>query len=398
MKQLQIIVFVFFFLFQTHLCFANTSEKVTLYLFWQKGCPHCENEKKFLKSLQDKYPYLQISELEISENEQNQELLETMSAKLNFQASSLPVTIINKRHFVGFWNEEITGKQIEEAIIEEHQNRSEKSDIILSDKKNSGSIETNQENVSVPDTINIPFYQSVKINDLSLPVLSVLLGAIDGFNPCAMWVLVMLLSFLIGIQNRKKLIILGSLFLITSTFVYFMFLVAWLNFMLFISYIPVIKISIGAIAILAGGYYLKEFWANKDGVCKVTGSKQKQMISQKLEHFIQEKHFFLAACAVIVLAFLVNTLELVCSAGIPAIYTQVLALTPLSIVEYYSLIAIYLFFFMLDDLIVFLVAVFSLHLMSMTEKYSRYSHLIGGTLLVLIGTLLIFKPEWLIFN
>jgi hypothetical protein len=392
MKQILIVFLAFFLLIPFHSALADTvDKKVTLYFFWQKGCSRCVHEKNFLSQIRDKYPYLQIEEFEISENEENDNLLKTMSAKLHFQISAIPVTIIHQRHFIGFRDEETTGKEIEIAIIEEHENRSTRH------RETEQLVNSNQEN-TLPETLSIPIFNQIKIKDLSLPVLSIVLGAIDGFNPCAMWVLVMLLSFLIGIHDRKKLIILGSLFLLASTFVYFMFLVAWLNLMLFISYIPLVKISIGVIATLGGLYYLREFWKNKDGVCKVTGSKQKRIISQKIEHFIQEKHFILAACAVIILAFLVNLIELVCSAGIPAIYTQVLALTPLSTAEYYFQIIIYLFFFMLDDLIVFLVAIFSLHMMNLTGKYTRYSHLIGGSLLILIGLALIFKPEWLMFG
>ncbi len=397
MKQLRTVLLAFFFLFQIHSVIAGTvDKKVTLYFFWQKGCPHCTKESFFLKNLHIKYSYLEIKKFEISENAQNGVLLETMSKELHFRASSLPVTIVNDRYFIGFQDENTNGKQIEEAVIEAYQNGSEKT---LPDSGIESSDSAFQENLPViPDSIQVPFFKQIKINDLSLPLLSIALGAIDGFNPCAMWVLVMLLSFLIGIQNRKRMIILGCLFLFASAFVYFLFLVAWLNFMLFLSYIPLIKISIGVIATLAGAFYLKEFWKNKEGVCKVTGSKQKKYISEKLEQFVKEKHFFLAACAIVILAFLVNIVELVCSAGIPAIYTQVLALTPLSTAEYYFYIFLYLFFFILDDLVVFFVAVFSLRLMNLTAKYTRYSHLIGGSLLILIGMLLIFKPEWLMFG
>jgi hypothetical protein len=76
----------------------------------------------------------------------------------------------------------------------------------------------------------------------------------------------------------------------------------------------------------------------------------------------------------------------------------VLAMNNLSTVNYYLYILLYILFFMIDDLIVFFVAMFTLKMTGITNKYARYSHLIGGAVMILIGILLIFKPEWLMFG
>src|SRR5699024_4433762 len=98
------------------------------------------------------------------------------------------------------------------------------------------------------------------------------------------------------------------------------------------------------------------------------------------------------------LAISVNLIELACSAGLPVIFTQVLAMNDLSTLEYWIYIFIYIFFFMIDDLIVFAIAVKTMELTGITTKYTKYSHLIGGLLMFIIGILLIVKPEWLMFN
>jgi hypothetical protein len=106
----------------------------------------------------------------------------------------------------------------------------------------------------------------------------------------------------------------------------------------------------------------------------------------------------LALGGIIVLAFLVNLVELVCSAGLPAIYTQILALNNLANWQYYFYIFLYVFFFMVDDLLIFIVAMVTLKMTGLSTRYARYSHLIGGILMIIIGILLIFKPEWLMFG
>ncbi|NGX28190.1 MAG: hypothetical protein K940chlam1_00365 [Candidatus Anoxychlamydiales bacterium] len=212
-----------------------------------------------------------------------------------------------------------------------------------------------------------------------------------------MWALVMLISFLIVMKDKKKILILGSLFIFVSALMYFTFMVAWLHLLTFLSYIKWMKIAVGTIALIGGAYYLKEFWSNKDGTCKVTSAKYKQKIAQKMRALTQSNRLWLAAFAICILAFLVNFIELICSAGLPIVYIQILRVNALSGLHHYLYIFLYIFVFMLDDLIVFFVAIFSLRAINFTAKYSRYSHLIGGAVLFIIGLLLIFRPQMLSF-
>jgi hypothetical protein len=211
-----------------------------------------------------------------------------------------------------------------------------------------------------------------------------------------MWALVMLISFLIPLNNRKKMFFLGSLFIFVSAIVYFMFMVAWLNLIIFLNYIIWVRILIGIVAIIGGLYYLKEFFKNNEDRCKIGSSELKQKVSYKISHILNSKGLFLAAVGIGILAFLINLMELICSAGLPVVYTQILSLSNLSFVQYYSYILFYIFIFMLDDLIVFFVAMISFNILRST-KYSRFSHLLGGVVLLILGVLLIFKPTLLMF-
>jgi hypothetical protein len=224
------------------------------------------------------------------------------------------------------------------------------------------------------------------------------LGAIDGFNPCAMWALLFLISLLLGMKDRKRMWILGTAFIFTSALVYFTFMAAWLNLILFIGIVAWVRIIIGLIALLGGGYNLKEYFTSPAGVCKVSGGDKKQKFFEKLKDVTKQKNFYIALGGIVVLAFAVNLIELICSAGLPAVYTQVLALSDLSILQYYLYLLFYVFIFMLDDLIVFIIAMKTLEVTGFTAKYSKWSHLIGGILMIAIGLLLIFRPELLMFG
>jgi hypothetical protein len=199
-------------------------------------------------------------------------------------------------------------------------------------------------------------------------------------------------------QDRKRMWILGSAFIFTSGLVYFLFLSAWLNLFLFIGLITWVRVAIGLVALGGGSYYLYDFVKNKSGGCEVIGDERRQQVFERLKGITQRKEFLLALGGIVILAFAVNLIELVCSAGLPAVYTQVLTLSKLTTWQYFLYLLLYIFVFMLDDLFIFVTAMITLQATGIQSKYSRFSRLIGGILMIIIGILLLFKPELLMFG
>lgn len=375
---------------------VRAQEKVTLHLFWAYGCPHCEKEKIFLSSLAEKYPKLEIRDYEVSSNRLNSALLKKTGASLGADVSGVPFTVIGQEYFVGYLNDETTGQEIEAAVNCALENGCQ--DVVggLASQKEE---EKSQDKVKgAADTIKVPLLGQLDIKSLSLPVLTLVIALLDGFNPCAMWVLLFLISLLLGMKDRKRMWILGTVFIISSGLVYFLFLSAWLNLFLFLGFVFWIRVLIGLVAIGAGGYYLWDYWTNKSGACRVMGSPKRQRVFEKLKAVTGKEQLWLAVLGMIFLAFAVNLVELVCSAGLPAVYTQVLSLANLPTWQYYLYLLFYILIFMLDDLVVFFAAMITLKITGLSTKYSRLSHLVGGILILVIGFLLIFKPEILMFG
>ena len=294
-------------------------------------------------------------------------------------------------------NEAHTGGQIEDAIkcTLDKACRDVGKEIGVID---AGEEKETAKELVIPETITVPFIGELNIKNLSLPFLAAVLGGLDGFNPCAMWTLLFLISLLLGMENRKRMWILGTTFIAASASVYFFFMAAWLNLMLFIGMIVWVRIIIGLVALAGGGYNLKEYFTNKDAACKVTNTEKRQKVFARLKDIAHQKSFLLALGGIIILAFAVNLVELICSAGLPVVFTQILTLSNLAGWQYYSYILLYIFFFMLDDLFIFVVAMTTLRITGVTGKYSRFSHLIGGILMLIIGLILILKPELLMFG
>jgi len=369
-----------FFLLTNYLIYpAKTgagANKITLQFFWAIGCPHCAKEKVFLQKMQVKYPNLEIRDYEISRNRKNLERLISTGKKLNADVSGVPFTVIGKNYLIGYGSDETSGLKIENYI-----------------KLNS---EIDAEEVS--DEVKLPFFGKISAKNLSLPAFTFVIALADGFNPCAMWVLVFLISLLIGMHDKFKMVVLGSVFILASGAVYFLFLSAWLNLFLFLGFIFWIRTLIGGVALAAGGYNLREFFTEKEGECKVTGGEKRKKIFGRLKKLTTSGNFPVAIAGIILLAFAVNLVELVCSAGLPAVYTKVLTMSHLATWQYYAYLLFYIFIFMLDDLIVFWGAIITFQLVGINKKYARYSHLIGGAGMLIIGLLMIFKPELLMFT
>ena len=389
---------------------SQAQAKPEVHFFYSDACPHCHKEALFLDRMENDYgSKILINRLEVVKNQANVDLMLEMASQLGVDVSGVPFTIVGDKHFTGYYNDEITGSQIEQAV-EDWLSISANS-VVLPNKpigqpEPNGFDSDNDTADSQPiviaenleNNIEVPFIGQIDAKKFSLPLLSIVLGFIDGFNPCAMWALIFLISLLLGMKDRRRMWILGVTFIVVSAFVYFLFMAAWLNIFLFLGMVLWVRIAIGILALGGGSYNIREFFKNKSGTCKLDGQAKKKQVFDKLKNITEQKSFYLALLGIILLALAVNMVELICSAGLPAVYTQVLALNDLSTWQYYSYILLYIFFFMLDDLLVFFVAMVTMHITGLSTKYSRYSSLIGGVLMVIIGLLLLFRYDILTFT
>jgi glutaredoxin len=370
---------------------------VTVYLFWTVGCPHCVHEKEFLDALKRRDQSLQVVAVEVSESRENLELFQRVGKILHADISGVPFTVIGNQYVIGWRDEATSGRAIETAISEARSRGAP--DLVAGLLAAPGPSQPGGANkAAVPETLTLPVFGQVNLKYLSLGAITVIIGALDGFNPCAMWVLIFLINLLLGMEDRRKMWLLGSAFIIASGAVYFLFMTAWLNLLVFLGFIFWIRIIIGGVALLAGGYNLKEYWTDVAGTCTLSQGARRQRTMDRLKAVIATQKFWLALGGIVLLAFLINLVELICSAGFPVVYLQILSLTPMPFWQYYLYLLLYIVIFMLDDIIVFVVAMITLQLTGLTTRYKRLSNLIGGVLMLVIGLLLIFKPGWLMFG
>ncbi len=401
MKKFKVVFIsiLFLLLFIPFNTFAE--ENVRLYLFYQEGCPHCKKEKEFLATIEDKYPTLEIIEYEVGNNVMNYNLYNRVDKATKIGLSGqIPFTIIGTDYYIGYDEDLGMDEEIENSIKKYVNGKKEYVDVI-SKVKNDEDVSHLKFNEDTSEDKEVPILGKINAKSVSLPLLSIVMGAVDGFNPCAMWVLLFLITMLFNMKDKKKMWILGLTFLTTSALVYLFIMLAWLEISITFMTTKWIRLLIALVALCGGIFNLNSFRKSiksKTDGCEVVDDKKRKKTFKKIKDIVHEKRFIISLLGIITLAISVNFIELACSAGLPLVFTQVLALNELSTLEYGIYMFLYILFFLLDDVIIFVIAMITLNIKGISNKYGKYSHLIGGIFMVIIAILMIFKPEWLMFN
>ncbi|MFH1946653.1 MAG: hypothetical protein ABIJ23_00635 [Candidatus Magasanikbacteria bacterium] len=363
-------------------------EKVEFTLFHSEACPHCKEEIKFIeKELEPKYgEYVDFQLYEIGETK-NQELFQQYGFYYNVDIKGVPLAFIDGVPVYGFGNEKTTGAEIIKIIEKKINER--------------GLNGEGEEVVNEEDIVSIPILGDINVKTFSLPVLTLVIGLLDGFNPCAMWVLLFLISLLLGMEDKRRMWLLGSIFIFASGLVYFFFMAAWLQFLMFIGMILIVRIIVGLVAVGVGGKNIWDYLQNRKAegvVCKVSKNEGAKKTFDKIKDIVYRQSLWWSILGILILGFSVNLVELACSAGFPAIFTQILSMSGLPMWERYMYMFGYIIFYMLDDMVVFFIAMATLKSKVFGTKYAKYTNLFAGAMILILGLLLIFKPEWLMFS
>ena len=392
--------------------YAVKAETINMYLFYGDGCPHCAEEEKFLDKYLKEEKEVKLYKYEIWHSQDNRDLLIKVQDKLNNHENGVPYLVIGEKVLVGYLDG-TTDERIKK-YVNEYKNSNNyndniynivagKEEMIESNKDNKDEVVPTEEKEDIVDevTLNI-FGKTKKLNSkkVSLPVLAITIGFVDGFNPCAMWILIFLITMLINTKDRKKMWILGFTFILTSGIVYLSFMLAWLNLAVFIGKLFFVRLLISIIAFIVGFININKFYQStkKDDGCDVVDKKNRKKIMNSIMKITEEKKYIISIGGIILLALSVNIIEMMCSVGLPLVFTQILAMNNLSIGSYSLYMFLYILFFLIDDIVVFVIAMTTFKITGISTKYNKYSHLVAGVITLLIGLIMLIKPSLLMFN
>lgn len=345
-----------------------------LEVFVRAGCPHCEAAKMFLDELRRERPELRIAIYDIVENPAARQRLATLVADRGMAGVGVPTFLIGTELLVGFHSSDTTGTEIRTKVDQRRE-----------------AVAT----LPAAKHIKTTWFGELRVGDLGLPLFTIAMGLLDGFNPCAMWVLLFLLSLLVNLQDRRKMALISGTFVLVSGVIYFAFMAAWLNVFLLIGLARAVQVTLGSVALFVGAINVKDFFAFHRGISLSIPEFAKPGLYARVRMILQAENLVGALLGIVILAGLVNMVELLCTAGFPALYTQVLMMQQLPTWEYYGYLGLYNLAYILDDSLMVTIAVITLSRRKLQEHAGRWLKLISGAVMLSLGLVLILKPEWL---
>ncbi|QEF98968.1 hypothetical protein Mal15_30260 [Stieleria maiorica] len=249
--------------------------------------------------------------------------------------------------------------------------------------------------VVTTDTIDVPMLGRLSASELGMPLFTLAVGLVDGFNPCAMWVLVFLLSVLVNIKDRRKILVIAGTFVFVSGLAYYAFMAAWLSLFLLIGIARPVQIALGLLALFIGMVNVKDFFALKKGISLSIPESHKPGLYRRVREIVGAKYLSVALAGAVVLAVIVNMIELLCTAGLPALYTQVLAMQEYPSWKNYSYLLLYIAAYMFDDALLVTVVVATLSHRRLQEREGRWLKLLSGAVILVLGLVMLLRPSWL---
>lgn len=340
----------------------NTDSR-TLVVFVREGCPHCAAAKQFLPRLAEQRPGLNIVFRSLDQDAAARIDLFNVSQLAGVWPPGVPTFVMHNKVLVGFEEGEHGGEQLA-AFIDEA--------------------------VTASQQVDAGWFGTLSVERMGLPLFTLAIGLLDGFNPCAMWVLLFLLSLLLRMQNRRRMALVSGTFVLVSGAVYYAFMAAWLNVFLIVGMSQTLRLILAATAFFIGVVNVKDYFAFKQGLSLSIPDSAKPGIYARVRDLLKIESLPASLLSVSVLAVLVNFIELLCTAGLPAIYTAVLSQQGLSMVGYYGYLLLYILAYIADDSLMVAIAVITLGSHKLTEQSGRWLKLISGAVMLGLSFYLLF--------
>jgi thiol-disulfide isomerase/thioredoxin len=380
-----------------------TSQKIIVYFFWGKGCPHCEEERQFFDELKRAQSSLEIRDYEVWYNTKNAGLMAVMLQAHGVPSSGVPVTFVNDQVFSGFTKQ--TKLSIEKEIkkcsetpcgdpgelVKKIGQPEQKAQV-----RPFASMTTAKDGEVKKDTpVNIPYFGDLDASKFSLPLLTVIIAGMDSFNPCAFFVLLTLLGLLVHAQSRTKMLLIGGTFVFFSGLIYFLFMAAWLNLFLVIGHVAVITTIAGAVSLVIAALNIKDFFLFKHGISLTIPDSAKPKLFDRMRRLLRSNSLVSIMIGSIVLAVAANFYELLCTAGFPMVFTRVLTLNNLSATTYYLYLILYNIVYVVPMIIIVLGFTYTLGKRQLSEWQGRVLKLVSGTMMLGLGFILLINPALL---
>ena len=350
-------------------------EPVVLLLFHGDGCPHCASERDFLDELAERYPELEIRQYEVWHDAANRDLFRRTAAEYGFEASAVPTTFVGDRYWVGYSG--AIGDEIESVVA------------ALLGGEPAPTVEDSS------SMVDVPFVGDVDVGDRSLVLATVLIGFVDGVNPCSLWVLSILLALVLHSGSRRRVFAVGSVFLLITSALYGLYMVGAYSALDYAGEARWIRVAVALVAGTFGVLHLKEYATSRGPSLTIPAHRKPGLYARMRALADPDRSLPTVLGGTVLLAAGVSLLETPCTAGLPLLWTDLLAERDVPAAGAVLLFLVYLGVFLLDELAIFAAAVVTLRAAKLQEHHGRMLQLASGTLMITLAITMVVAPRLL---
>jgi hypothetical protein len=361
---------------------ADGQTNIVVYYFYSETCPHCIDARPFVASL-DARDWVDLRAYEVATNREHALLYRDLAAAIGQQARSVPAFIFCGSMHTGFDRPETTGA----VLLARMEHCRADPDAVLGARTGPG---------LRPGEVmgmEVPVLGFVNPSDWGLPILTVVIAGLDAFNPCAFFVLLFLLSLMVHARSRARMMLVGGTFVVISGVIYFVFMAAWLNVFLLIGELRTVTLIAGLIAVSLAAINIKDyFWFGSGGPSLSIPESKKPGMYQRMRNLVAARSLWAMLVGTAVLAIVVNSYELLCTAGLPMVYTRILTLREADTFVYYMYLVLYNIIYVVPLLIIVMLFVLRFGSRKLGESEGRLLKLMSGMMMLGLGAVMLVAP------
>jgi thiol-disulfide isomerase/thioredoxin len=373
--------------------------KTTIYFFWGEGCPYCEQQKKFFIHLKKKHPEVKIKSYEVTKNAANRPIFHLLARSYDMTARSVPMTFIDNFKPVRGFNMELA-RHIED-MVEYCRN-----DYCVDPGVKAGLISAPEDappiseelrqwpHANEGEIINLPLLGRVNLAEMPLFLMTGIVAFVDGFNPCSLWLITLLLGIVIPSGSRRKALVVSLTFLLVTAGAYGMFILGLLHAFYYIGFMFWIRLMVAVVAFIFAVVNIKDYFWFKKGISFTIPEEYQPKIFKKFHSLAtsKESHPHLIA-SVAAMALGAVLIELPCTAGLPIIWSGIISQYSISLPLFILLFLLYLFVYLLLELIIIFLAIITLKSTRLQKIHGRILKLIGGLIMLALAGVMLLAPD-----
>jgi cytochrome c biogenesis protein CcdA/glutaredoxin len=361
---------------------AAASDEVTIIVFWGDGCPHCATEHAFLEELTAEFPAVAVEDYEVWYHPENMRRFEDTAREYGVEPMGVPTTFFGAHVWIGF-DDRVAAEirtAVEAAVGGAEADDADTDDAAVAD-----------ESASV---LNLPILGSVDVANVPLVAATVAIGLVDGFNPCSLWALSVLLALVVRGGSRARIAAVGGTFLMVTATIYGAFILGAYGALSLVSHLDWVRVAVASVALVFGLVNVKDYVWFQSGPSLSIPERSKPALFERMRGVaLGEKSLLLAVVGTAGLAAGVAVLELPCTAGFPVLWANLVSEAGLGQQATMGLLGVYLGFYLLDELIVVVVVVAAMRATKLQERHGRVLKLVSGALMIALATVLVVAPQ-----